>query len=126
MFDDDEAAFADADWVQLNQFREVSVRVPFDVARTLTFDLTAFGDLGEGNLVGTHVKFKGGMIVLGFDGRCDELPLQPTVGLIIAHHHDRVVLGLEAEEGLIFLGWLNISDIHFINFISPEFNRWIH
>ena len=98
--------------------------VPFDCHRVVTFNPAIFGGMGTGPWIGCNAEFSGGTVTDHDTGEERELPA--TIGTIVGHAHDRMILAFETDEGVAFLGWVDQSDFDFITIFIPEPQKWMH
>lgn len=128
MIDDEDAPSSLGDMIEAILPRLMAAlaetEIPFDCQKLMTFNPIIYGYLGAGDRIGANAEFPGGLVV-NYDEDSTAMELPRTIGTIVGHDHDRVVLAFETEDGVAFLGWIDISEVNFIEVYFPEPQKWM-
>jgi hypothetical protein len=97
--------------------------LPFDLHNIIDTNPYVFGDLGDGQLVGEFVRYRGGL-VRNLEG--EEVVSDAGIGVVVGDAFGRVVIGFETDPMKItYLGWVNPEDFEVVQ-IHQEVHKWLH
>jgi hypothetical protein len=99
--------------------------LPFDLHNVIDNNPFVFGEFGDGPLLGETVRF-GSRVCLTLDGT--PLEVDGGVATVLGDAFGRVLLAHELCDGIgmVYLGWIDKSEIEVLDICRSGVSRWLH